>query len=150
EATLKEALGESERLTAVAKKALDESEYRRAENHLDRGLAEAEHGHVGLGMLWMARGLEPISAGADDLAWTIRVNLAGWRRQLFALTDCQTPAGKVLAFGADGDSAWTVDQDKRVARRWELTRGQFAGPSLEHPMPVTVLAVSPDGRLVGT
>jgi WD40 repeat protein/serine/threonine protein kinase len=128
--------------------ALTESERRRAENHLDRGLAEAERGDIGLGLLWMARSLETVPPRADDLAWTIRANLAGWRRQLFALTDCRTPPGKVLGFSPDGRSAWTVDEN--VVRRWELARSQYAGPPLEHPGPVTALAVSRDGRLIAT
>jgi WD40 repeat protein/serine/threonine protein kinase len=122
-----------------------------AENHLDRGLVEAEHGDVGLGLLWMAHSLETVASGADDLAWTVRANLAGWRCRLFALTSCSTPPGQVLGFSPDGRSAWTLDPDnpKRV-RRWELSPGKYAGPTLEHPGPVTTLAVSRDGKLVGT
>src|SRR5262249_24442187 len=130
--------------------ALDESERRRAENHLDRGLAEAERGDVGLGLLWMARGVETLPPRADDLARTTRANLAGWRRQLFALTDCRTPPGEVLGFSPDGRSGGTADRGGKVVRRWELARGRYAGPPLEHPGPVTALAVSADGRLVGT
>jgi eukaryotic-like serine/threonine-protein kinase len=131
------------RLAATVQEAL-------AENHLDRGLAEAERGDVGLGLHWMARGLETVPSRADALARTIRANLAGWRRPLFALANCRTPPGKVLGFSPDGGSAWTVDPDKKVLRRWELTQDQYAGPPLQHARPVTVLAVSPDGKLVAT
>src|SRR5262249_35841494 len=138
-------------LAADRQVALDESERRHAENHLDRGLGEAERGEVALGMLWMARGLETIPPGADDLAWTIRATLAGWRRQLFALTNVSTPPpGKVLAFAPDGRGAWVVSEDGKSVRLWELARGQLADLVLEHPGKVTALAVSPDGRLVGT
>jgi WD40 repeat protein len=119
-----------------------------AENHLDRGLTEGERGDVGLGMLWMVRGLETVPSGANKLAQTTRTNLAGWRQQLFALTDCQTLPGKVLGFCPDGHSVWTVEG--KTVSLWDLNRGQFVGHRLAHPGPVTILAVSPDGKMVAT
>ncbi len=142
---------DASRLAGEVQVALAESERQRAENHLDRGLTEAERGDVGLGLLWMARGLETVPPQADDLAWTIRANLASWRRQLFALTSCLAlPPAEALAFTPDGDSVWMVDRDPKVVRRWELALGQFVGLPLEHPEQVRALAVSPDGKLIAT
>jgi WD40 repeat protein/serine/threonine protein kinase len=131
------------RLAARARGAL-------AENHLDRGLGEAERGDVALGLLWMARSLETVPVGADDLTTTIRANLSGWRHSLFALRNCCMPPGKVLGFSPDGRSAWTLNSEKKVVRRWDLTLGQYVGPPLEHPDSITALAVSRDGKWVGT
>src|SRR5262249_36199504 len=85
-----------------------------------------------------------------DLGQTIRANLAGWREQLFALIDCRTPPEKVFGFSPDGRSAWTVDGEEKVVHCWEITRGQYIGSPLKHTVPVTALAVSPDGKLVAT
>jgi WD40 repeat protein len=137
-------------MAGAVRAALGDSERRRAENYLDRGLAEAERGNVGLGLLWMARSLETVPSGADDLARVVRINLAGWRRQLFALTNCRSPEGAVKAFSPDGRSAWVVAPDERVVRCWDWTREQTLGPPLKHERPVVIVAVSPDGKLVGT
>src|SRR5262249_35126687 len=60
----------ADQLAQAVRSALDDSEQRRAENYLDRGLAEAEHGDIGLGLLWMVRGLKTVPAKADDLGQT--------------------------------------------------------------------------------
>ncbi len=130
--------------------ALEESERRRAENYLDRGQAEAERGEVGLGLLWMARGLEAAPPVDDDLARVVRANLAQWGNQHLALTDCQVPPGKAIGFGPDGRAVWVVDRDPRTVRRWEPTAGGRLGPPLRHPTRVTALAVSDDGKSVAT
>ena len=137
-------------MAATVRDSLSESERRRAENYLDRGLAEAEHGDVGLGLLWMTRALETAPPQAEDLTRIIRLNLAGWRRQLFALTNCWEPKGEVKAFSPDGQSAWVIDPDKCAVRCWDMTRGQTVGPALTHPRPVALVAVSPDGKSVAT
>jgi WD40 repeat protein len=137
-------------MTRAVRAALNESERQRADNYLDRGLAEAERGDVGLGLLWMARGLQTTPPQADDLARVIRVNLAGWRRQLFALTNFWKPEGEVKAFSPDGRTVWVVDPDQRVLRCRDGESGRAIGSPLAHPRAVVSVAVSPDGKWVGT
>jgi len=129
--------------------ALNDSELRRAENHLDRGLMEAEHGDVGLGLLWMARGLETAPDQAE-FAWTVRANLTGWRHRLFALTNCCAPPDRVLGFDPDGRIAWVIDEKRRVVRGWEITTQRYLGPDLQHPQWVMAFCVSRDGKWLAT
>jgi WD40 repeat protein/serine/threonine protein kinase len=130
-------------------KALDDSRLVTAETELDRGLIETNRGDIGRGMLWMARSLQTIPPGHDDLEWSIRVNLKAWRQQLVTQTDCITPPpGRVLAITQDGQFAWFVDTDDRTVRCWSLASAQVTGPALGHSQTVEVIAVSPDGAHV--
>jgi WD40 repeat protein/tRNA A-37 threonylcarbamoyl transferase component Bud32 len=144
--------------------ALEEARKVTAETELDRGLAEAERGDVGAGLLWLARALETVPDSAVDLQWCIRVNLSAWRRQRVALTDClDSPPGTVRAFSPDGRSAWFVAPGGRTVRCWDLVSARVAGPEfLEAPARekgppldpsssggmVDSVAVSPDGSRV--
>src|SRR5262249_51443499 len=50
---------------------------------LNQALALCEQGEVSRGLLWLGRSLELATrAGAQDLHFAIRVNLADWQRQL--------------------------------------------------------------------
>ena len=140
---------DSERKSKEVRRALDEAKRVTAETELDRGIAEAERGDVGLGMLWMARSLETLPAGADDLEWTIRVNLDAWQKHLLVLTDCvEPPPGRVMAFSPDGRLAWFVGADGRTVRPWDVGEARVVGPVLRHPAEVQGIAASPDGRRV--
>jgi eukaryotic-like serine/threonine-protein kinase len=141
----------ADRQSRAIRQALDVSRRVICESRLDQALVEADRGDVGASLLLMAWGLETAPAGADDLAWTLRANLNAWRGRHLALKGClPAPPGEILGFSPDGAAAWAVDTDGRTVRRWDLASGQADGPALEHPAPVSALAVSPDGRRVST
>ncbi len=118
---------------------------------LDRGLAFCEQGDTAQGLLWLARSLELVPAGADGLERTIRANLTGWawkHRPLRALLP-HTDAVHAAAFSPDGKAVLTGSGD-RTARLWDAATGRpFASP-LAHPARVRAVAFSPDGRLLVT
>ncbi len=135
---------------AKIQEALDHSKLVRAETELDRGLAEAAQGDVGLGMLWMARSLETLPPDKETLEWIIRVNLNAWRRELYALTDCiEAPPGRVLGFSPDGRLAWFLEADNRTVRGWDLGSARVVGRELRNDQGVVdFFAISPDGKRV--
>jgi eukaryotic-like serine/threonine-protein kinase len=139
---LKGALGGSERERLNAQRQL-------AERYFDHALIQCERGEIGLGLLWMARSLEAAPPGADDLGGGLRAGLSGWRSQLVTLTDCTSCPDKILAFGPDGRTAWTVGRD-RVVRQRLLQTGESVSPSMPHGEKVMAAAVSRDGSLVLT
>ena len=127
---------------------LDRAKIVTAESTLDRGLAEAERGDIGLGLLLMAQSLKTVTPGHDDLEWTIRANLNAWQRHLVSLSDCVTPPpGRILAFNRDGRIAWFVDRGGQTVCGWDLTSAQVVGHRFQHaPGMVESIAVSPDGK----
>ncbi|WP_171472736.1 WD40 repeat domain-containing serine/threonine protein kinase [Frigoriglobus tundricola] len=136
----------ADRQSGEIRSAWDDCKRVAAETELERGLAEAERGEVGLGMLWMSRSLESAPPRTEELKWTVRVNLTAWRRHLVALTECiESPPGTVLAFAPDAGTAWYVDADGRTVRSWALSSARTVGPELRHPQAVEAIAVSPDG-----
>ncbi len=115
---------------------------------LDRGIALAEQGEIGEGMQWMLEGLRTVPPKGDDLAWTIRANLAAWLEQTHRLQQvAQEPAPlRRCLFSHDGRRLLT-GSDRRV-RAWDGTTGA--------PMDFTLanagraLALSPDGQILVT
>lgn len=139
----------ADRQAGALRQALDESRRVTAGGRLDRGLADADRGDPGAGLLAMAWGLEALPDGASDLDWAARANLAAWRSETPSLANCwDAPPGSPLGFTPDGAGVWVAAGG--VARRWDLAAGRFDGPGLEHPAAVAALAVSPDGRRVAT
>ena len=51
----------------------------------DRGLTLCDQGHVGRGMLWLARALELAPTNESAMERVIRANLNAWRRELHTL-----------------------------------------------------------------
>ncbi len=128
----------ADRLAGALQQALTEKEQEQlktqeqmGERLFDNALVQCERGDVGLGMLWMARGLETIPEKAEVLGVALRASLASWRSEIHTLTDCRSGTGEVLAFGPDGKTAWTADADGSVCQR-KLTTGKQVGPPLLH------------------
>jgi WD40 repeat protein len=144
------AIGENRNAKDLSQ-ALSVANSRLAENYLDRGLMLCDQGDIGTGMLWLARSLQTAPPDADDLRWAIRVNLAGWSRQLHQLKAVLVHEGPVLAvaYSPDGQTLWTASEDKTV-RQWDSRTGQLIGPAFVHPGGVRGMALSPDSRIVAT
>jgi WD40 repeat protein len=120
-----------------------------AERHFDYALAQCDRGEVGLGLLWLARGLETAPPGSAGLREALRAGMAAWHCRQFPLTGCHVADGDVLAFGPDGRTAWVARADGSVYRR-VLATGKPDGPPLHHDVRVTSMATSADGKVVLT
>ena len=120
---------------------------------LDRGLSLCDEREVGGGLLWLAHSLElATEAHATDLEWTIRANLAGWRRQLTPLRiSLPHPANvDAVAFSPDGTTVLTGSWDG-TARFWDAPTGTPNSFLLRHPYPVVAVAFGPgNGKTVLT
>ena len=139
------------RQSDAVRKSLHDSQRLRAEVELDRGLVEAERGEVDTGILLMARSLETVPRGEDDLEWSARVNLHTWHLHSTALNAVRpVPPGQLLGVSPDGTVGWVLDPDGRVVRRWDLDAGCPTEPALKHPARVAALAMTPDAARVAT
>src|SRR5262249_23597619 len=90
-----EALGEAQRVSANLA--------------LVQGQNLCEQGEIGRGMLWLGRSLEIARPDAARLGRTIRVNLAGWHRQLSPLRAFlqHQDTVRAVAFSPDGKTILT-------------------------------------------
>jgi WD40 repeat protein len=140
----REALQEVEKQVGLA-------ERRAALLALQTGLALCERGEVRPGMLWLAQCLEvatkPAPAGAEDLAWRARANLAHWSRELVPVRAVLPHPGGVrcVAFCPDGRTVLTGGWDGTVWR-WEAATGKPVGSPIRHGEEGTRVALSGDGR----
>ncbi len=130
-------------------KALDETEYRRAENYLDHGLSLSESGDVGVGLLWLARALQSAPVGADDLKSVIRIQLAGWSRRLIPLNAClDSPEPiRAAALSPNGRTVWASGHDKCL-RCWDVVSRKLLGPPTRLPALITAIVWGPQGKLL--
>src|SRR5205807_1112294 len=90
-------------------------------------------------------------AGAADLAWRARANLAHWSRELVPVRAVLPHPGgsRYVAFGPDGKTILTAGWDGTV-RLWEAATGKPLGPPARHGVALTSVASSPGGRSVLT
>jgi WD40 repeat protein len=132
-------------------KALNDAEYRLAENYLDRGLVLCERGHIGPGLLYLARALEKTPPGADRLQRTIRTQLAWWGTRLSPLNACfDNPVSiTATAMSPDGRTVWVAGSDNSL-RRWEVQTSTEVGPPLTLASPARAVLWRPDGQVVLT
>ncbi|MHC5052587.1 MAG: WD40 repeat domain-containing serine/threonine protein kinase, partial [Planctomycetota bacterium] len=113
---------------------------------LDRGLKLCDDGHVGHGMLWLARALEICPPDATEQRRVVRANLNAWRRELNSLEAVFPHAEPVIgvAFRPDGAMLATVSNDD-TAQRWDVTTGARIGAPLPHSGDAHEAVFSSDG-----
>jgi hypothetical protein len=141
----------AERLRAEqqqTKAALRKAGQLAADLALDRGIALAEQGDAGRGLLWMARAL--MSAPTDDAAsqYAIRANISAWVRQVGRLEDCLDIAPARFHISPDGKTIVTVSGAS--ARLWSAADRTPIGPPMVHLSVIRALAFSPDGKAIVT
>jgi WD40 repeat protein/serine/threonine protein kinase len=131
------------------------AERRLAELYLERGhqICSLER-DIPRGLLWLARALEALPKGEDDLDWNIRVSLAAWSRELCPLQGFIRQEGAMVsaAFGPGGRHGDTVATTSMSgsAQLWDAATCKPLGPPLEHNAWVQAVAVSPNGKTVLT
>jgi WD40 repeat protein len=133
---------------AQGRAAREEAQHLLATQALDRGVTLCQQGEVGRGMLWLARSVNLAPVGDDAVEWAARAHVAMWLRQLNTLRTILPHAGSVyqVAFSPDGGSAFTASEGGGIAS-WEAASGKRTSPTLLEQRPLSVLAISPDGRL---
>lgn len=138
-------------LRAIEQQRQEESAAARKEKNnlqatmaLDQGLAWCEQGEVGRGMLWLARGLELAPADDETLQWSIRSQLAVWRRRLHAVRTALPHEGTVYGVAVSPDGRLVLTASKgQLVRIWDVNTGQQAFPPVQ--VPATAVTFSPDG-----
>jgi len=115
----------------------------------DRGLRLCEDGHVGHGMLWLARALELCPDDAPDMERVVRANLSAWRRELNALEMVFPHEAPVIAVAFSPDGKWlATGGEDFIAQVWDLRTGKPVGEPMRHRGDVHELEFSADGTLL--
>ncbi len=112
---------------------------------VDRGLVLCDDGHVGHGMLWLARALELCPNDDPAMERVIRANLSAWRRELNtleALFEHDAPVTSV-AMSPRGDQLVAGCYDG-TAQLWDVTTGRRTN-TLKHRGDVHEVAFSREG-----
>jgi WD40 repeat protein len=127
------------------KKALRETRIQYCTFLLDKGLGLCEEGKVGLGLLWLARGLEVAPDDAADLQRTIRCNLGAWSQQVSHLRLMMPPQeyGGEVDFSPDGKTFLTTGKPSRA---WDRATGQPLGAPVALPPGASIVALGPDSK----
>jgi WD40 repeat protein/tRNA A-37 threonylcarbamoyl transferase component Bud32 len=146
-ATVRQAKRDVEDALKKAEDALTKAELQSARLAWHKGLTLYEQGHVGQGMVLLARSLEVVPRLEVAFERDIRANLASWHHELRPLRAILEQPGQ--AFSPDGKMGVTAGRDG-TARLWEVATGKPVGSPLRHQDLVVAVAFSPDGRLVLT
>jgi WD40 repeat protein/tRNA A-37 threonylcarbamoyl transferase component Bud32 len=127
-----------------------EAEYRLAQSHLSRGLALCEQNDAGLGLLWLARGLQCAPPEAEDLGLCLRRNLAAWQTRQCSLRACSGHPDRVLAagFSADGAACLTVSADGTF-QSWDAAGGTPPTPARRVAGPFVSAALGDSAAVTG-
>jgi WD40 repeat protein len=131
--------------------ALDQAQYRLAENHLDHGLSLCDRGEIGVGLLWLARALEQAPAGATALRSTMRTQLAAWGAQVVPLKACfDLPEHvRAAALSPDGKTVWAGAQD-RLLYRGDVATRRLLEPPIRTEEALNKVIWGPNGKVVLT
>jgi WD40 repeat protein/serine/threonine protein kinase len=121
-----------------------------AGSYVDQAQTLCEQGHIGRGMLWLARSLR-IAPPGDDLDGAIRTSLAAWRHQLHSLTTVVQYPDKInrVTFSPDGARILVACQDG-TASFCDSATGEMIGRPLNHGSLIWDAAISPDGTRIAT
>jgi len=116
---------------------------------MDRGHSLCEEGEMGLGMTWLARGMEIAPDDPGDLKRAARANLAAWNPHLHRLRMVIQAPGQVgaLAISPDGTRIVTGGVEGTI-RLWDAATGQPTGKSARQEGPIRVVVFSPDGSRI--
>jgi WD40 repeat protein/serine/threonine protein kinase len=122
-----------------------------AASYVDRAQTLCEQGHVGRGMLWLARSLEIAPHGSDDLARAVRTSLAAWHGQLNSLRNVMQYPGPVnsIVVSQDG-SKFLVACGDGSAILCDSSTGASIGKPLSHGGAVQAVAIAPNATRIAT
>lgn len=122
------------------------SNYRLAENDLDRGLTLCERKEVAQGLLVMARALEAAPPDAAGLSRLLKANLSVWGTELAPLLGQQSLEKTIsaAAYNPGGTLAAVLMGRERLC--FHGADGTPEGEPINCPERVGAMAFSPDGR----
>jgi WD40 repeat protein len=126
---------------------LRESKIQASAQALQRGLEQCEKDNVGIGLLWLARGLRLCPEDAHALRHAIGANVSAWRRTACPLKSLLVQDSTILksAFAPDGQTVATGGENGRILF-WNASSGEQLKLTIEMGEPVSALAWSPDGK----
>jgi len=139
----------AQRLTAALSKTQErerEVKFRLAEAERDKGLQLCRDGEPAHGVLWLIESLKTAPHDADDLHWSIRVNLNAWKRELIELQEIFPREGQTLGFSRSLDRFVTCGA--RLATVRELPTGKPIGAPLPHEAGIRAAEFTSDGSAV--
>ncbi|MHC5024991.1 MAG: outer membrane protein assembly factor BamB family protein, partial [Planctomycetota bacterium] len=113
----------------------------------DKGLSLCDDGHVGAGMLWLARALKLCPEDDKSMDRVVRANLNAWRTELNEL-EAMFPSDApiiTVAYSPEGDRILVGDSN-RTGQIWDVETGSPVGEPLPHDGDVHEAEFSSDGK----